>query len=221
MNKIKNPTTSLILNLIISLCLTIVGVVIGGLLPPAIIYATQKLFIGFILITFVIALFSKRKSGSRGGYGFSMLWVYLYSLVLGITLYFTLMYYLQILGVAIVFFTLLGTIGFMLILGLFSIKKGNDNILKLGPILFAMTIAILIFSLVQVIFGIFEGASFIITVISIVLFSLWTVYDIYKFNKYKHYITTSRELAPFVLDIYVDFINLFLDILRIIAIFKD
>lgn len=220
MKKIKNPTTALILNLIISLCITVVGIFIGGLLPPVIVQAAQTLFIGFIIVSFTLAIFTKRKNSSRG-FGFSMGWVYLYSLFLGITLYFAIMYYLEVLGVAIVLCTLLGTIGFMLILALFSIKKGNDNILKLGPVLFAMTFAILIFSLVQVIFGIFTGASFIIAIISIILFSLWTVYDVYTFNKYKHSITTSRELAPFVLNIYVDFINLFLDILRIIAAFKD
>lgn len=220
MKKIKNPTAALILNLIISLCITVVGIVIGGLLPPAMIQATQVLFMAFIIVSFLIAIFSKRKNNSRS-YGFSMGWVYLYSLFLGITLYFTLMYYLQVLGVAVVLCTLFGTIGFMLILALFSIKKGNDNILRLGPVLFAMTFAILIFSLIQVIFGIFTGASFVITIISIILFSLWTVYDVYIFNQHKHYITTSRELAPFVLNIYVDFINLFLDILRIVAELKD
>lgn len=220
MKEIKNPISALMINLIISLCITTFGVFIGGLLPPAIIVASQKLFIGFIIISFIIALFSRIKNKSRT-FGFSMVWVYLYSLFLGITLYLTLMYYLQMLGIAIVLFTLIGTIGFMSILAIFSIKKGNDNILKLGPILIAMTFAILLFSLVQMIFGVFTGLSFVITIISTILFSLWTVYDIYVFNKYKHTITTSRELAPFVLNIYLDFINLFLDILRIIAAFNE
>lgn len=230
MKKIKNPTSLLILNLIISLCFTILGVISGVIIGgffPAIVYAAHVLLLIFMIISFIVAIFDERKKGSEEKYeseekyGYSMLWVYLYSFVLGIILYSALMYFLQSLGVSVVFFTLLGTIGFMVILGLASIKRRSDDILTLGPLLLAVTFAILISLLIQIFLGAFGIISFIITAISTVLFSFWTMYDVYKFEKYKDNITTYKELSPFVLDIYMDFINLFLDILRILVTIDD
>ena len=147
--------------------------------------------------------------------------VYAYALFLGITLFPSISYYFNVLGVSTVFGALIGTIAFMSIIALFTVKKGTDSIFRLGPILMALTFGIMIISLLQVFFGFFQGVSLIMIIGSMLIFSLWTVYDVYRFKNSQSYIRTSSDLAPFVLDIYIDFINLFMDLLRLMARFKD
>ena len=221
MSRIDNPVKSLINNLIITFLFTLLGLFIGSLLPYSVIRMLRNAFTILILVSFIMALFFRRPLGGGRRRGLPMGGVYFYGLFLGITLYPSILYYFNVLGLSTVFGALIGTILFMSLIALFTVKKGTDSIFKLGPILFALTFGIFIISLLQMFFGFFEGASLVMIIASMIIFSLWTVYDIYRFKKSSNYIQTSNDLAPFVLDIYIDFINLFMDLLRLMARFKD
>lgn len=220
MRNIINPVTSLLKYLCFTLIFTLIGLAIGSQLPPSFIYMMNKLFFVFIIVTFICALLFKRSIGGRRR-GMSMIGVYLYSIFLGVTIYPSINYYLYDLGGEMVFFVFLGTLIMVGILSIFSFNKGTDKILKLGPILFAITMAMLLISLLSMFIGNISGIDLIYTIASLIIFSLWIVYDVYRFKKDSIYITTTRDLAPYVLDIYIDIINIFLDLLRIFSRLKD
>lgn len=217
MNTIQDPVNALIKHFTISLLLTVIGLLLGSTLPLSVIAAVNILLAVLILFLFIMALFCKKPvNGTRRG--FSMNIVYGYSFLLGLTLTPTMSYYIGSLGGATVMVVFIGTLLIMGTLSFLSYTKGNDNILKIGPVLFVLTLVLLIVSIVSLFFLKFTMFQMLITVSSIVIFSLWTVYDVYRFKKELPYISTKRELAPYVLDIYVDFINLFLDLLRLLSI---
>lgn len=82
---------------------------------------------------------------------------------------------------------------------------------KLGGILFASLIGIILAELVMLIMGIDNIA---ISWISAVVFSLYISYDVYRSQAYPPTLDNAVDSA---LDIYLDIANLFLDILRILG----
>lgn len=219
MNSIHNPVNTLMKYFTITLLITVIGLLIGNMLPYTLIAAANILLTVLIIVTFIIAIFAKRpKQGSRRG--FSMSIVYGYAFLLGITLTPTLAYYVGTLGSSTVIAVFIGTLLIVGALSFLSYTQGNDNILKFGPILFVSTIVLFVISIISLFFLKFTMVQWLITISSIIIFSLWVVYDIYRFKRESAYISTKRELAPYVLDIYIDFINLFLDLLRLIALIK-
>lgn len=219
---ITNPVTSLLKHVTITLLITIIGLLIGSRLPYSVIGFIDVIFFALIILSFILVLFSKRpKNGSNRRRGFPMALTYGYSLFLGITLTPTLDYYIGAIGSGVVLAVFIGTLGIVGVLSLLSYTKGSDSILKMGPILFVSTIVLLILTICMMFFSSFRIMEVAITIFSIIIFSGWVIYDVYRFKRNAIYITSTRELAPYVLDIYIDIINLFLDILRLVARFKD
>lgn len=212
--EVITPIGDLLKYLFISLAITVGGLIIGSMLPINLVYTLGIIF-PIVLLVLTLGMVLMKKSG------ISMTFVYIYSFILGITLYPSMLFYVSYLGASIVLCVFIGTLIFVGLLSLMSFNKGNDNILKLGPILFALTIGLIIVSLLMIFFTKLSGLSLIITIVSIVIFSLWVVYDVYVFKKSMPYIRDTNDLAPHVLNIYVDFINLLLDLLRLLSILKS
>lgn len=88
-----------------------------------------------------------------------------------------------------------------------------------GPILFAGLIGILVGSLINIFLG-SSTADFVVTIIGIVVFTLYTAYDV---NKIKRISRMNTGLSVTVLgmygamELYLDFINLFLKLLRLMG----
>lgn len=221
MNQIKNPVNALFKHIIITLLISIIGLCIGNQIPDAILGVIAIVFMAFLVISIILVLFSKKSRNGKGRRSFSMWITYGYGLILGILSAPMIRYYLKDLGANIVLAVFIGTLLIVLALAIFSYKKGTDSILKLGPILFISTLSLIFISIILAFFANFTLAQIIISVVSIIVFSLWVIYDVYSFKKYAHTIETTRDLAPYVLDIYIDIINIFIDILRLVSIFTD
>ena len=88
-----------------------------------------------------------------------------------------------------------------------------------GPFLFAGLIGILIGSIVNIFLG-NSFADFVVTIIGVVVFVLYTVYDVNKIVKISKTKTgISTEVLAFygAIELYLDFINLFLKLLRLLG----
>lgn len=217
----NNLVAALLSYIAIALIFTFAGMMVGSTLSISLIRTISSLLFVVLIIGIFLAIFAKRpKKGGRRR-RLPIAFVNIYSFIIGITLYPAISYYVYDLGGSIVLGVILGTLIFVGILALIAFKKGNDNILRLGPILFALTLGILAISLFMVFFENLTQLDIIITVISIFVFSLWVVYDVYRFKKNMYYIESKEDLAPYVLDIYVDIINLMMDILRLISRFDN
>lgn len=221
MNTIKNPVNDLLKYFTITLFITALGLIIGNQLPYTVIAMFDTVFMVLILISFLIAIFCRRPKNGHSRREFPMAFTYGYGLFFGITITPAMKYYVSDLGAEVVIAVFIGTLLIVGMLSMFSFTKGNDSILKIGPILFITTIGLCLTYFILLFFTNLTTLSLVITIVSILTFSLWVIYDVYRFKKNAMYITSKRELAPYVLDIYIDFINLFLDLLRLVSRFSS
>lgn len=216
---INKPVTALLKHVTITLFITIIGLLIGNALPYSMLIFIDKIFMLLILISFIVAIASSTHS-KEDRLGFPMAIAYGYSLLLGITSVPFINFHIKTVGIDTVLFVFIGTLGIVGLLALFSYFTDSDYILTLGSILFVGTIVLLILTIFMMVFSSFRIMDLGVTIFSIIIFSGWVIYDVYKFKINASYITSTRELAPYVLDIYLDIINLFIDILKLVRRFK-
>lgn len=84
-----------------------------------------------------------------------------------------------------------------------------------GGMLFAALLALVVISIFNIFFPLSSTAMLVFSFIGILVFSGYILYD---FNRMKHYGVTAEEVPLMALNLYLDFINLFINILRFFGI---
>jgi FtsH-binding integral membrane protein len=113
------------------------------------------------------------------------------------------------------------TLAIFISLTLFTIFSKRD-FSGMGPFLYVILLCIVFTSFVHMIlvlgFGIYSSVlDIVISVVSSIVFSLYIVYDTYMiFNRY-----SPEDYVPAVLDLYLDVVNLFLSLLRLLGHTQD
>ncbi|MDN7242263.1 Bax inhibitor-1/YccA family protein [Planococcus sp. N028] len=178
-----------------------IGVIAGQFVPPALML--PLMVVEVVLLISMIFIRKARKAGST----FAMV----FALISGITLYPVLTYYVGSLGGEVVLAVFVSTAVVFAAYGLVGYRL-NKNLVGWSSYLFVALIAFFVISL----FGFFvpfsSGFAMILSMGGVLLFSLYTIYD---FNRIRHQ-PMSQEDVPFVaIGLYLDFLNLFLNILRL------
>ncbi|MBK7271361.1 MAG: Bax inhibitor-1/YccA family protein [Flavobacteriales bacterium] len=120
-----------------------------------------------------------------------------------------------------VFFISAAVFGIMAIAGYTT----KTDLTKLGNILFIGLIGILLASLVNI-FLKSDTMSYIVSIIGVVVFTGLTAYDVQKLKRMGEEVSTGTETAQKMalmgaLTLYLDFINLFLMLLRLFGGRRD
>lgn len=221
MNKtLQNPMSAVFRYLSISIVFMFVGFLFGKLfVPESIVYMANMLVTILFVVLMIFALLSRKNIIPRS---FSMNFVYLFTFVDGILLYPILTYYLYDLGTALFTNVVLGTCLLFAILAAISNRKPAGHYLGMGSILFTGLIVIMILGIVNIFIN---GTTFnlIVSVFGVILFAGYTLYDIslVKYDIESGRINSKNDLSIHVFNLYVDFINLLLDLLRIVSDLKD
>lgn len=110
-----------------------------------------------------------------------------------------------------------GIFGAMSIYGMVT----KRDLSKLGPILFIGLLGLLVYSVIAMFFHM-PMSDLLISIIGIVIFVAFTAYDTQKIKKYYSYFGGDQQILQktaviVALDLYLDFINLFLYILRLFS----
>lgn len=198
----KNKILSLVLKqFTLMWALTGVGLFIGSLLPPTIIFPISILTIILLIVVFFVRSVS-----------FINIIVYILPILIGITLFWTTQFYIEQLGSTLVFGVLIGTILVFVLLGLIGMM--TPDISAIGNYLLVTLLVLIIFSILFMFFPIGNTVLLVLAGIAVLLFSLYTVYD---FNQIRHGYVREREVSLMALSLYLDFINLFVDILQFIS----
>ncbi|MCA1057603.1 Bax inhibitor-1 family protein [Rossellomorea aquimaris] len=90
--------------------------------------------------------------------------------------------------------------------------RSSKDFTYLGPMLFSALLALIIIT----IFGLFVGGKSLhlaLAYIGVVIFSGYVLYDL---SVMKRYLKEEEDVPSAVFNLYIDFINLFLDLLRIL-----
>ena len=195
----------------ISLLIMTIGMIVGAMfVPPAVAIMMPIVCVVMLLV----AMFARwRQRESEGSY-ISMKFVYVFAALEGVGLYPIVMAYTQAIGAKLV----LGAVAitFVLFFGLATYAKRTErNFLNIGSILFGALLILILASIV----GIFVQATILQTAIcagGIFVFSGYVLYDI---QVMKSGYLTEDDVPRKVLNLFLDWINLFLYILRLIGLF--
>lgn len=192
----------------LSILISFIGSFVGMFIPPA-------LFLPLIIVELImlVAAFFIRRKGKGIGYGF----VYTFCLISGITIFPSISYYTAIGGPSLVTtaFLLTGIIFGGLTAYAYYSKRDFSF---LGGFLTVGILVLIGFSLIGLFTGGFGGTlGLMIAAFGVIIFSGFILYDI---SQYKHGLP-DEEIPLAVLSLYLNFINLFLYLLRLLGILSS
>lgn len=221
MNKsIDNPMSEIFKYLAISILFMFIGFIFGQMfIPVSFAYYANFIFTFLIIGLLIMSLLSRKSIIPRR---FSMNFVYLFTFIDGILTYPLLQYYLEDLGKGVFTSVLVASIVLFAVLAKLSSKKEAGHYLGLGGILFTGLIGILIASIINIFIG-GTMLSILISIVGVIIFSGYILYDIslIKYEIQSGEIKEKNDLSIHVLNLYLDFINILLDLLNIASILDD
>lgn len=192
----------------LSILISFIGTLVGTQVPPA-------MFMPITIIEFImlIAAFFIRRQRKSVGYAF----VFTFTFLSGVTLYPAIYYYMSTSGAAVVNEAFLLTTLIFAGLSAYAYYSKRDFSF-LGGFLTVALLTLVGFSIIGMFFGGFgTTASAVFGFLGVLIFSGFILFDI---SRYKHGV--PEEVMPLaVLNLYLNFINLFLSLLRILGISRD
>ena len=197
-----------------SLIIALIGMIIGFLFIPASVAVLMPFVVLVLLIISFFVKLRKRKNGFSSN--LSLKTVYFFVFLMGVGIYPSIAFYVSDIGAEYVLLAFgITTIVFSGLAIYAYISKQNFS--SLGGFLFIALIALILLNVAGIwiqtdIFHI--GLSFA----GILIFSGYVLYDI---SRMKDAAFTEEDVPEAVLDLFLDFLNIFLDVLRLISIFKD
>lgn len=183
-----------------------VGIVVGQFVPEVLMLPLYLVELGLL----VAVSFARKR-------GVSYAIMYLFMFISGIVVYSSISYYVEFLGNTTVLATFFGVLFvFCMIATYGSLTRYNFSFL--GNALFFILIALIVIAILGVFVPFPSTIELLISIVGILLFSAYTLYDFNRIAKYGMY---EDEIPIFVLNIYLDFINLFLYTLKLISSLRE
>ena len=188
----------------ISLLVSFLGTLIGAMVVP------PSMIMLFVIaeVVMLVAAIVIRIRGKHIGYGF----LYAFTAISGVTLYPVIMAYGGMLGANVVsgaFFATAAIFGGLA----FYAHRSQRDFSFLGGFLFAGTIGLVLMSVIGMFVNFGSMMNLVWSMIGILIFSGWVLYDVAQYRNG----VASEDVPLAALNIYLDFINLFLYILRFLA----
>lgn len=193
---------------VVSLLFAIGGLfLIGPFIPTSIFLPLMVFELGLLIFMFWIRKKSKISKGFL--FGFTAL--------TGVTTYPIVTHYLGSIGGTLVGVALIVTVVIMLALGYFS-WKSNVDFSFLGGMLLAGLIALILVSLLFFFIPATTFTMWCLTIAGILLFSGFVLYDI---SVIKNGQWQEDDIPLLALGLYLDFLNLFINILRLLGLISS
>lgn len=214
-----NPMSQVFKYLSISIVFMFIGYLFGLFLPTSFIYMANTLVVVLMIGLLIMALFSRKSIIPRR---FSMNFVYLFTFIDGILMSPIIRYYVGSMGTDMVISILLATSAIFGGLAFVANRSESGKFLRFGPSLFIALIVLLIMSVINIFIS---GSMYniIISIFGIAIFSGYILYDVSLIKAEIEYggINDRDDLSIHVLNLYLDFINIFLDLLRLVKELND
>ncbi|UFJ40967.1 Bax inhibitor-1/YccA family protein [Brevibacillus humidisoli] len=190
----------------VSLLVSAIGCAFGTMfVPPALI-----LPLVIVELLMLVGAFIFRRRGVRVGYLFTFAFVF----ISGITLGPTLQYYAMRGDAALVNIAFFLTAGIFVGLAAYAYVSKRDFSF-LGGMLFAGLIGLILLQVLNLFLPLGSGMQMLMASAGVLIFSGYILYDI---SNYKHGVA-EEDIPLAVISLYLDFINLFLSLLRLLGLF--
>ncbi len=210
--------------LAISLLTTVVGFFVGlFFIPESVIAVANVMLLVFLVVLLIGAWIMKFvKKRASGPIRFSIWFVYTFAFIEGALLYPALMYYFASLGVILFAEIVIGTMVIFGVLAYIGQKKESGSYVGLSRILFVILTVMVVLSIVNIFLQI-DVLSMLLSAAGIIVFSAYILVDVNQFKTAYEagLINDSSDYSIYVLNVYLDIINLLLDILDIVRRIKD
>lgn len=202
--------------LAISLLATVAGFFAGlFLIPTSVIAVANIILVVFLVVMLIGALILKLvKKKTCGMVRFPIWCVYIFTFVEGALLYPALMYYLASLGVVLFAEIVIGTMVIFSVLAYIGHKKASGSFVGLGRVLIVILTVMILLSITNIFLRV-DALCMILSAAGIAVFSAFILWDVNRFKTaYESgLIIDSSDYSIYVLDVYLDIINLLLDLL--------
>ena len=174
----------------------------------------QVIYILLIIVEFVLVIFLSARVHKMQPNTAKIVFM-LYSIVTGLTFSSIFVVY-QLQSILIIFLVTSGIFGIFSLIG----YKTNIDLSKFSTYLFMMLIGIIICSIINAFLGnsVFD---IIISCISIIVFIGYTAYDVQKIKRLANSSVSENVAIIGALELYLDFINIFIDLLRLFGKNRD
>ncbi|MGO4699136.1 Bax inhibitor-1 family protein [Paenibacillus sp. 2TAB26] len=201
------PMQKLMLTFFFALIVSVGGMYIGTMLPSA---ARIPLFI--VEIGLIIAIMFLRKSTAIG---YSLMYVFM--IVSGATLQFSLSYYIASMGTSVVIQTV--SVAVLVYAGLaIYATYSKEDFRFLGGFLFASLIGLIVIGLMQFIFPFGGMMETIYAGFGLLIFIGYTLYDFSRMSKEGF---EDKDIPLMIVNIYLDLVNIILFALRFVKSLLD
>ena len=191
----------------LSLAISLLGFITGNFVPPALFLPLMILE----LVMLIAAFFVRRRK--MFSYGF----LYTFTFISGITLYPVVTSYLMTIGAKPVLMSLTATVIIFGGLSLYASTTKRDFSF-LGGFLTAALLALIVIAIFNIFSPLSSTATLIYSFIGILVFSGYVIFDV---NRIKQHGLSDEEVPLMALNLYLDFVNLFLYILRFIGVLSS
>jgi uncharacterized protein len=201
------PMQKLMLTFFFALLVSIGGMFLGTLLPPA---ARIPLFV--LELVLIIGIMFLRKSKVVG---YSLM--YAFMVVSGATLQFAISYYIATIGTAVVFQTV--SVAVLVYAGLaIYATYSKEDFRFLGGFLFASLIGLIVLGLIQFFVPFVGVMETVYAGFGLLIFIGYTLYDFSRMSKEGF---DESEIPMMVVNIYLDLVNIILYALRFVKSLLD
>ncbi|OCS90902.1 hypothetical protein A6K76_01430 [Caryophanon latum] len=185
--------------------LTAVGLWLGSMLPESV---RLPVSIGTFILLIIMIFVRKVRILNAMAYAIPVL--------IGITLFWTTQFYIEQLGTQLVLTVFGATIAMFVLLGV--IGWAMPDIHHMGSYLFAALLVLIVFMFIFISVPVSNVVALGFACAVVLLFVLYTIYD---FNQMRYGHIEEQEVVVHALNLYLDFINLFVRVLEIVWRAKD
>ena len=203
----------------LSLLTSVAGVFVGLLFIPASVIAVANIiFLVLMLMLLIGAWILKLVRKNNGGHLRFPIWaVYLFAFAYGAMMYPVLVYYLASPGVVLFFEIVIGTMVVFAVLAFIAQKKESGSFVGLSGILLVILTVMAVLSVLNLFLRV-DMLSLILSALGIAVFSAYILFDVNQFKTEfeSGTIIDSSDYSIHVLNVYLDIINLLLDILDVV-----
>ncbi|VEI08511.1 Bax inhibitor-1/YccA family protein [Kurthia zopfii] len=186
---------------------TAVGLAIGTVIPPALVMPISIV----TLVLLVLMMFSRTMR--RMGRIISII----VATLTGITMFSLLNFYLGTLGGGLVLLIFGTTAVIFIVAGLVGYFTKKD-LSSWGNILFIILIGMVVFSVIAIFVNFSSFVWVIVSGLGVILFTVYTIFDMNQVAKNP---IADEDVPMIALNLYLDFINLFQNLLRFVYNLKE
>ncbi|WP_141770425.1 Bax inhibitor-1/YccA family protein [Bacillus sp. MUM 116] len=191
----------------LSLAFAFIGTMAGVFVPAGLFLPLSILE---MVMLFAAFFFRRKKSIS---YSF----LYIFTFISGITLYPIVAHYLATTGANTVIMAFATTTVVFTGIAIYA-TKSKRNFSFLGGFLLAAILALVAISIFNIFWPLSTTGMLAYSFIGVMVFSGYVLFD---FSRMKHYGVSAEDVPLMALSLYLDFINLFISILRIFGILQS